>query len=207
MNECVQSILDQDADVQIVLYADHPDCSMDVNDSRVTVIRDGERRGQVARINAGVRLLDTDYVSFMGVDDYLAPYALLLMAKKMEDTGCNIWYYGGHKQLDISTGIVKEWPAKAFDLKRLQEKMYIASGAAFIRRDMMCSMMLYTVAGLGADRILLYRIGFSFDPVVMDFPVYVERIGTGRVRRRGIVRVQRMLINLYLRWWTWAETR
>lgn len=182
------------------------------NIAGVNCINDGERRGRVARLNAGIKALDTDYISFFGVDDYLLPNVLDKVAATIEQTGKKEWYYGWHKQ--DRNGTLTDFKLTQFDLSILQQKDYIAGGAVFLRRDIALKNVFYGIGkkSLGDDWIMWYRTGCHYMPVVMDMPIYVERIGTTTTRAvespsylrslwsRRQYKFRRWLVHMHLEW-------
>lgn len=209
VNQCVDSILMQPyRNKKVILYGE----SCQHNIAGATCINDGERRGRVARLNIGANALGTDYISFFGVDDYLLPNVLDKVAATIEQTGKQPWYYGRHLQLRGKA--LTPFPLSDFDLARLRREDYIAGGAVFLRRDIALRYGFYGMgkAGFGDDWIMWYRAGSHYPPVVMDMPIYVERIGTTTTRAvesrsylkslwsRRQYKFRRWLVHMHLEW-------
>lgn len=209
VQQCVNSILHQQyANKRVILFGE--ECHHEI--PGVICVNDGQRRGRVARLNAGVKLLDTDYVTFFGVDDYLLPDTLKKVAEVIVATGKKEWYYGWHKQ--DRDGELSNVKLNSFDIKRLRKEDYIAGGAVFLRRDVALQHGFYGMGkkGLGDDWIQWYRTGMKYAPVVMNLPIYVERIGTTTTRtaasqnklvalyRRRHYKLRRWLVHEHLVW-------
>lgn len=192
---CIESILKQNySNIKILVFSDHKDCCFEkIEDGRINYFKDNKRMGQCSRINQGLDLLDTDYVMFFGVDDYLRD-GVLTQAAEIIKKEKKEWYYGGHLN---NNGLHK---AKQFDFRRLTKENYIAGGSVFLRLDIARRFRFKEIFGLGGDWIMWYRVGRVFDPVLLDFPVYVERLGTSHIRKPVIRRIQKFFIRKYLKY-------
>lgn len=209
VEQCTRSILSQPyQNKKVILFGEA--CTHNI--PGVICVNDGERHGRVARLNAGVAALGTDYITFFGVDDYLCPDVLSKVAEIIKATGRREWYYGQHRQ--DTGGEVKDYPLTPFNLDLLRQKDYIAGGAVFLRRDIALQHGFYGIGkkSLGDDWIQWYRTGMKYAPVVMSFPIYVERIGTTTTRavatknkflalyRRRQYKFRRWLVHMHLVW-------
>lgn len=193
VDQCTRSILlQQYQNKKIILFGET--CIHNI--PGVVCVNDGVRCGRVARLNEGIRTLDTDYISFFGVDDYLCPDVLGKVAEIIKATGGREWYYGQHLQ-DFGDAI-REYPLTQFNLDLLRQKDYIAGGAVFLRRDIALQHGFYGIGkkGFGDDWIMWYRVGMQYAPVILNFPIYVERIGTTTTRA---VATNNKLLALYRR--------
>jgi len=198
VSQCVKSVLEQPyPHKQIVLFGEG---CFHITEPVNHGIYENIRRGRVVRLNQGLEMLSTDYISFFGVDDYLLPNVLGKVAEIIERTGYKEWYYGWHYKKDNQQLI--EVPPKDFDRKRLGRENYIAGGSVFLRRDIALQHEFVGIGkgGFGDDWIMWYRVGEKYLPIIIDWPIYVERIGTSRVRIPGTRKLKRRLVRGYLRW-------
>lgn len=199
VKQCVDSIREQDVETDIVLFGEkcvHNDANFCVNDC--------ERKGQVARLNEGLQIIKADYVSFMGVDDYLLR-TLTMVKDTILFSGKKEWYYGFHWQQMIGkSNFQKLIQAPPFDANRLKTQNYIAGGAVFVRTDILKQFGFEEVFGLGADWILWNKLAQKYQPVELRIPIYVERLGTSHIRIPGTRAIRRALIKRRIRR-LWAQ--
>jgi hypothetical protein len=158
----------------------------------VTCINDGKRLGQVARLNMGLELLDTDYFSFMGVDDYLI---------KIPECDAD-FYYGDHIQqrrmyrIDTDHGLYNTSyvKSKPFDIQTYKQGNYIAGGAAFVKTEIAKKIGFNEIFGLGGDWIFFNKVAQIVKPTYIDTAIYVERIGTSHIRIPGTRAIRRFIV-------------
>jgi glycosyltransferase involved in cell wall biosynthesis len=87
-SHCVETILCQTKKFDKILFVDDGvgDCShiQDLYGDRLTFIQNPENLGIVDNFNKMLNLVDTDYVMFLGADNWLRPDALELLSYQME---------------------------------------------------------------------------------------------------------------------------
>jgi glycosyltransferase involved in cell wall biosynthesis len=95
IHDAVQSILNQDSDQwKLIIINDDPKVSLEAYkllDNRITVLQDGKHKGQCARLNEGIAIVDTKYVTFQDADDTCPPFRIRMMLDIMKDSdiGCS----------------------------------------------------------------------------------------------------------------------
>ncbi len=193
VEQCIESIRNQMVSTEIILFGEK--CSH--NFKNVKCINDGKHRGQIVRLNQGLGIIQSDYISFMGVDDYLFqidPRRTVLkeVEKGILESGKKEWYYGTHFQLKDSKFKWKD--VNLFDIDKLKTRNYIAGGAVFVRMDILKQYGFEEVFGLGGDWILWNKLAQKYKPVELKIPIYIERIGTSHIRIPGMRAVRRMLV-------------
>jgi glycosyltransferase involved in cell wall biosynthesis len=197
VEQSVNSILNQSySNTKVILFCEK--CQHKFSDARVMVISDGFRRGHCNRLNTGLQMLNTDYVTFFGVDDYLVNGCLLRVADFIDKTGKRIWYYGDHYQKENNAVHLKI--AYNFDIDRFKNSSFISGGSVFALLDVMKKHRFETrpIIRISADRIMWSRLLLCDEPVYYGFANYVERLNTGRARKRGMRMIRRWLVHRYI---------
>ncbi|MGB8022136.1 MAG: glycosyltransferase family 2 protein, partial [Candidatus Nanopelagicales bacterium] len=92
IDECVSSVLSQDADLELIVVDDHStDGTAELiaqhPDARVTVVTLDRAGGPGPARNAGVACATGRYVVFLDSDDALAPGSLAAVRRRLEETG------------------------------------------------------------------------------------------------------------------------
>jgi len=191
VDECIDSIINQKyQNLEIVFQGEK--CQHKFDDKRIISICDGKRLGHVERLNRAVRIINADYIQFMGVDDLLRPDILETISQKIRDTKRKEWYYGDHYQI-TKNGIIEQ-KAGEFKLNKLTKKCYIAGGTVFVRQDIAIGFKFNEVLGLGNDWLMWCRLGKLYNPGYFGMPIYYEQMDTSTIRKFGTMRIRRWLI-------------
>ena len=114
--ECIESVTRQTYDnLQIILVDDgsRDGCGAICDryartDNRIVVVHQ-ENGGAAAARNAGLRLAQGDYISFLDGDDYLEPDAYENMLAAMEEHGADI-VHGGFRYVYVDGAVIHEGP-------------------------------------------------------------------------------------------------
>ncbi len=194
VEQCINSIKNQNVDTEILLFCEKCTHRRGEESGISMCLSDGKRKGQVARLNEGLKIIKSDYVSFIGVDDYLL-CTLPMVEDAILGSGKKEWYYGFHWQEMIGESNFQNLvQAPAFDADRLKTQNYIAGGAVFVRTDIIKQFGFEEVFGLGGDWILWNKLAQKYKPVELRIPIYVERLGTSHIRLPGTRTVRRVLV-------------
>lgn len=98
------------------------------SDPRFTLLRHGTPRGLGAARNAGLALVDTEYLGFLDGDDELAPTALERLTSTLAETGSD-FVAGSYVRLrphgdGYTAGRVQPWTAAATDPERRRTNIF-----------------------------------------------------------------------------------
>ena len=219
--QCLDSIKKQTyTNWIVVLYADSPDCKdhMDTH-PRISFVNDGKNLGQTRRINMGIEDLinsGCDYISFMGVDDYLFNDNVLMDVQasikhwQIKHDELPVWAYGGHFYEKVDKPGLHFAKQFEYDPKRLRWENYIAGGAVFVRADVIDKLKLFAIMNIGGDWILFNKLAKIADPLLLHIPIYVETIGVSNYRpwmnnphsiKNKLIRKFKMgVLREYVRW-------
>ena len=102
LRECIESIIHQDADLELILIDDgSSDSSLDVmldystKYSFITLIQNTQNQGVSYSRNLGIDIANGKYIMFVDADDYIEKNAYAIVTSQMETHDADMMFIGG----------------------------------------------------------------------------------------------------------------